>query len=254
VSPRLVLLAGPGESTRIVYHALAAEFDVAKVILEDPVPRSEFLRRRARRYGWAKVFGQALFVALIVPYLRFEARTRIAEIKRQHRLRDEPIDEAKILHVPSANAPECRSALTALAPDIVVVNGTRILSKELLDAIAVPFLNIHAGITPMYRGVHGGYWALANDDPEHCGVTVHRVDAGIDTGTVLGQDRIEITRGDNFSSYPMLQLVAGLRLLQCVIRAGQFQQLLGLPGAPSQLWAHPTILDYCFRRLRRSLR
>ena len=41
---------------------------------------------------------------------------------------------------------------------------------------------MHAGITPQYRGVHGGYWAVVNNDPEHCGVTIHFVDKGIDTG------------------------------------------------------------------------
>ena len=252
MSRRIALLAGPGESTRIVYHALAAEFEVAKMILEDPVPRWEFLRRRARRYGWAKVFGQVLFMALIAPYLRLEARARVAEIKQQHGLRDDPIDEAKIIRVPSANGPECRAALERLAPEVVVVNGTRILSKELLEAIPVLFLNIHAGITPMYRGVHGGYWALANGDPEHCGVTLHRVDAGIDTGQVLCQARIEISSADNFMTYPLLQLVQGVGAL-CSILRGTSPDPPSPPFA-SHLFTHPTAVEYLRARLSRGVR
>ena len=46
----------------------------------------------------------------------------------------------------------------------MVVNGTRILSRRMLESIDAVFLNMHVGITPKYRGVHGGYWALANGD------------------------------------------------------------------------------------------
>src|SRR5438093_9923670 len=48
----------------------------------------------------------------------------------------------------------------------VVVNGTRIISEAVLTASDAVFINMHAGITPKYRGVHGGYWALYNGDGE----------------------------------------------------------------------------------------
>ena len=48
--------------------------------------------------------------------------------------------------------------------------------------MACPVINMHAGITLRYRGVHGGYWALAEQHPEWVGTTVHLVDPGIDTG------------------------------------------------------------------------
>jgi methionyl-tRNA formyltransferase len=46
---------------------------------------------------------------------------------------------------------------------------------------------VHAGITPRYRGTHGGYWVLLNNDPGHCGVTIHLVDPGIDTGSIVAR-------------------------------------------------------------------
>ena len=66
-----------------------------------------------------------------------------------------------------------------------------------------------AGITPLYRGVHGAYWALAEGRRDLCGVTVHRVDAGIDTGEVLAQVLIDPTPQDNFVTYPWLQVAEG---------------------------------------------
>src|SRR5690606_24425483 len=89
--------------------------------------------------------------------------------------------------VPSVNATQCIDLVQKIEPDIVVVNGTRIISKKVLDAVPVSFINTHVGITPKYRGVHGAYWALACGDTDNCGVTVHLVDKGIDTGGILKQ-------------------------------------------------------------------
>src|SRR5206468_1975891 len=65
--------------------------------------------------------------------------------------------------------------------------------------------------------VHGAYWALAENDATHCGVTVHLVDAGIDTGGILAQSQITPTARDNFATYGMLQTAIGLRLLRDVV-------------------------------------
>ena len=158
--------------------------------------------------------------------------------------------ESRLTRVPSVNSPECIAELRRLAPDVVVVNGTRIIAKKVLQAITCPFLNTHAGITPLYRGVHGGYWALANNDPAHCGVSVHLVDAGIDTGGIVHQALIHPTAEDNFTTYPLLQLAAGLPLLVQAVR----EALAGTlhvqppPAGASRLWSHPTLAQYWYHR------
>ena len=43
---------------------------------------------------------------------------------------------------------------------------------------------LHPGICPEYRNAHGCFWALANRDLDRVGMTLLRVDAGIDTGPV----------------------------------------------------------------------
>ena len=153
------------------------------------------------------------------------------------------------------NAPATLDALQRLAPRVVVVAGTRIISGSVLDAVEAPFLNMHAGITPRYRGVHGGYWALASDDREHCGVTVHIVDRGVDTGAVIAQARIEPTTHDSFATYPLLQLVAGLPLLVDAVRAALGGRLEQVPtSGPSRQWYHPTAWGYLATWIRRGVR
>ena len=70
----------------------------------------------------------------------------------------------------------------------------------------------------MYRGVHGCYWALADGDPAHAGVTVHLVDSGVDTGEVIAQAVVHPTPADSYHTYPLLQLAAGIPLLEQAIR------------------------------------
>ena len=76
---------------------------------------------------------------------------------------------------------------------------------------------MHVGITPHYRGSHGGYWALYNKDVENFGTTIHLVDAGVDTGAVLKQVFIKPDKLDNFTTYPVLQVATGIAALKEIL-------------------------------------
>ena len=138
---------------------------------------------------------------------------------------------------------------------MVVVNGTRIIKKEIIETIDAPFVNTHVGITPKYRGVHGGYWALTENDIEHCGVTVHLIDTGIDTGGILYQDVIEITDKDTFNTYPYLQTVAAIPLMKKAVNdIANKTYKTRKTDLPSRLWSHPTIMEYLKYRILHSVK
>ena len=249
---KVVVLAGPGESTDILFHYLDQAFGVHHLIVETPVGQRQLLSRRVEKLGWGVVLGQVLFKLGIASWLGRASSVRQQAIRAAHGLSAGPPPAERLTRVPSVNSPECIALLQALQPDVVVVNGTRIISKKVLAAVPCPFLNTHAGITPLYRGVHGGYWALANGDPAHCGVSVHVVDAGIDTGSILAQAIIKPTPADNFATYPLLQLAAGLPLLAQAVAAALTGELRTRPApeGPSRLWSHPTLGQYLRARLR----
>ena len=253
----VVLLAGPGEPTEIAYHYLAPRYPGLVVVQEQAVPRLTLARRRARRLGWPTVLGQVVFVTAVVPLLRRAARRRVAEIMAESGLRTGPIPVVRA--VESVNDPTTADLLRRLAPAVVVVNGTRIISDAVLRAVPCPFVNVHAGITPRYRGVHGGYWALAEGRPELAGTTVHLVDAGIDTGGVLARASFTPTETDTFATYPYRHLADGLPLVaEQIDRVLAGQGLDVLPAASddatSQLRWHPTVWGYVWTRLRRGVR
>ncbi len=241
---RVVLLTCEGVTGRIAARYLAAHFPALAVVVESPVARSLLLRRRIKRLGLAHVGGQLAFL-LFQRMQQKAAQRRIAEIMRGARLDARWPEESEIIRVPSVNSAECIGHLRRLQPQAILVVGTRIIARDVLRALDVPFINYHAGITPKYRGVHGGYWAKAEGDHGNFGVTVHLVDEGIDTGEVLYQARLAPTARDNYSTYPYLQLAAALPLLERAARDAMVGTLRTKKvDLPSRLWSHPTLWHY----------
>ena len=81
--------------------------------------------------------------------------------------------------------------------DIALVFGTSLIKKNIIESVNKFLINIHTGITQSYRGVDSSFWALFNNDLENIGVTVHKVDLGIDTGDIILQERIKIEINDD---------------------------------------------------------
>jgi len=252
----VLLLGDRGLPTRAVYHALAQGLgdDVTvRALLETSPSRLTLARRRARRLGWPTVAGHVAFMTAIMPVLRRQGRGRMAEIARFEGFDFSPIQRGT--YVDSVNDMRTLELIESAAPDLVVVHGTRIIAERVLRHIAVPVVNMHAGITPRYRGVHGGYWAFADGRPDLAGTTVHLVDVGIDTGGILRQATFVRQPGDSIATYPYLHLACGLPLLVEVAAS----LLAGKPpttrppltGAEdTQLRWHPTASGYLVTRLR----
>lgn len=249
MSAPLLLLGGRGRSTRIVYNHLASQFGKFPAIVEEPVSKLALVRNRIRKIGIRPTLSQLVFLATIQPMLSRFAQKRLGSIFAEYGLDDADIPESFLQNVSSVNSPETISAIGALTPKVIVVNGTRIIGRKVLESTPATFLNTHAGITPKYRGAHGAYWALLNDDPERCGVTIHIVDPGIDTGSIIGQAKIAPTPEDSFVTYPYLQLAAALPLLvDSVQKALEGKLMTKLAEGETGVWYHPGALQYLIGR------
>jgi len=251
----IVVLGGPFPSTAMVFNHLRARFEVRRVLMERRPSRTQIFLRRRKKFGLANAVGQLAFRTLAAPMLSLATAARQQEIRNQFALDETPVPVDVLERLDSVNDSGCIRRLQELRPSVVVVNGTRLITPEVLQSIAAPFVNIHAGITPQYRGVHGAYWALAQRDRERCGVTLHLLDAGIDTGAVLAQSKIEPEARDNFASYPLLQIAAALPLLDQVIAQLLAERPIAAAAAASanrksKLWSHPTLLEYLRLRAR----
>ncbi|MGD0208786.1 MAG: methionyl-tRNA formyltransferase [Verrucomicrobiota bacterium] len=99
--------------------------------------------------------------------------------------------------------PECArdgkfiAEFRSLQPDLVVVVAYgQILPPAILDLPRHGCLNIHTSLLPKYRGPAPIQWAIANADTE-TGVTLMRIDAGLDTGDIVAQRRTPIRPEDD---------------------------------------------------------
>jgi methionyl-tRNA formyltransferase len=250
------MLVGKDPVSNIVYHALTQSFPIDAVVLEPKPPVLAFVRRRVKKLGLKRVLGQILFVAGVCPLVNYRSRRRLQEILSSNYLDTSEIPHSRVIEVPSVNSDATICELQRLSPSVVIVNGTRIIQDKILKSVDAVFLNTHAGITPMYRGVHGGYWALASRDPANCGVTVHRVDGGIDTGSIIAQATITPSAEDSFATYPFLQVASAIPILKQAVRdalAGRLSDIAPPPGK-SQLWTHPTACEYLRNRIKWGVR
>jgi len=253
MKPRLLMLARDGDSTHIVAKEIRRRFGDVPLLIENGESGWQTAQRRARKLGYWNATGQLLFVAA-ARGLHLQSRGRIDAIKRESGLDSTPVT-SNTMRVESANSDEAVSRLKAADPELVVVNGTRILSRKLLGSISGRFLNMHAGITPAFRGCHGAYWAIATGRPHLAGTTIHWIDAGVDTGQVVKQVLIQPGPQDNFATYPYLQLAAGLPLLVQTIQEfldGNVTEnsVPGRETVNSCLYYHPTLWAYLLGQLR----
>ncbi len=250
---RVIIIGSDSLSTKILYNALNAEFSVVQVILEKKESRLTFLKRRIKKLGFLKVLNQLLFILIFSEILQFTSKSRLNNIFQSHNLNISDIPEYKIRGVNSVNSLENIHFLQTFSLDFIVLSGTRIISNRLIKSVNTPILNIHAGITPNYRGVHGAYWAFVNQKKNLAGVTLHYVDMGVDTGVVIAQELISITAEDNYSTYPILQLSLGIQLLKNFLNHSKYG--LSYNGSfygdltESNQWYHPGFFEYLYNRI-----
>ena len=169
---------------------------------------------------------------------------RIDRIVAEEGLEQEPRPEHQVVEIGSVNSDDFWRR-SRLDPKVVLLAGCRIVKADILAAIACPVLNYHAGINPQYRGVNGGYWALASGDPGNFGTTVHLVDAGVDTGGILYQARGKPAPDDNIMTYAHRLAATVARHLRARRRRRARRKAAAVANdAPSRQWYHPPIWQY----------
>jgi len=248
---KVLVLATACSPAWMLVRELRRSFDRVDVIIENKEPAGTFIRRRIRKLGLLKTLGQIAFSVygrLAAPQNRSRNRAHLSRAG----LDDRPLAGSEFTRVESVNDPQVAEIIRTLRPDVILICGTRIIRSAVLGSTDAKFLNAHFGVTPRYRGVHGGYWALAQKDPENCGVTIHVVDEGVDTGAILHQTRIRPGAGENFFTYPTLQAIVATPLLVKAARDCLDGNLpAGAVGVgPSRQWYHQTLLEYFWTGLR----
>ena len=122
-----------------------------------------------------------------------------------------------VLQPARARDPQFLADLTPFQPDLIVVAAFgQILPASVLELPRLGCLNVHTSLLPQYRGAAPIQWAIANGDLE-TGVTIMKMDAGMDTGAILTQRRTPITPEDNGATLHDRLALLGAELLLATI-------------------------------------
>jgi methionyl-tRNA formyltransferase len=112
---------------------------------------------------------------------------------------------------------ETLAALRELKPDLIAVAAYgQILPEAILKLPPYGCLNVHTSLLPRYRGAAPIQWAILNDDAQ-TGVTIMKMDAGMDTGEIVAQAPTEIAPDDNAQTlHDRLAVMGGELLVQTI--------------------------------------
>lgn len=122
---------------------------------------------------------------------------------RELKLQPSPVKEVAVraglpvLQPAKAREEDFIAELRRLQPELIAVAAYgQILPKAILELPPFGCLNVHTSLLPRYRGAAPIQWAILNGDPE-TGVTIMKMDAGLDTGDILTQRTTPIHPMDN---------------------------------------------------------
>jgi formyl transferase-like protein len=162
------------------------------VVIREPGGRlRKRIAREVQRVGWWRFLDVLAFRACY--RLVQAAGDRRWERRELERLRDRYPDrpDAPEIVVSSPNSSAAQAFLGNRAPDLVIARCKTLLSERVFTIPRLGTFVMHPGICPEYRNAHGCFWATASGDHDNVGMTLLRIDRGVDTGPVFGYFRVE---------------------------------------------------------------
>ncbi len=133
--------------------------------------------------------------------------------------------------------------LRALKADLQIVVAFRMLPEVVWNMPPMGTFNLHASLLPQYRGAAPINWAIINGDKE-TGITTFFLQHEIDTGNIILQKRIPITRNDNAESiHDALMTIGAKAVIETVelIKQGNVKTIAQDDIADSELRPAPKI-------------
>ena len=233
---------------------------VGVVVLREKTGR---MRRRIRRE--VERVGAARFLDVLAFRLYYKLLLAAQDRDWQERKLEElratypELKDVPVLVTHSPNSAEAEQFIKRLSPDIVLARCKTLLKESVFSIASRGTFVMHPGVCPEYRNAHGCFWALASDDAEKVGMTLLRIDKGIDTGPVYGyysypfdeaeESHIRIQHSVVLENLPALEAKLG------EIYEGR-AVALDTRGRESKAWGQPWLTSYLSwkRRAKRGAR
>lgn len=157
------------------------------------------------------------------------------------------IKDVPVLFTHTPNSAEAEKFIRGIGPDILLARCKTLLKESVFSIPSIGTFVMHPGICPEYRNAHGCFWALANGELDKVGMTLLRIDKGVDTGPVYGYysyDYDEIEESHIVIQHRVvLENLNKLEKRFAEIYAGQAASI-DTSGRKSSTWGQPWLSSY----------
>jgi methionyl-tRNA formyltransferase len=206
------------------------------------------IRRQIKRVGLAHFVDVAAFRLYHKLFLAAsDRRWELQTVEKFCRLYREVPASTSVLVSASPNTPEVVKFIRSTDPDLMIARCKVILKESVFTIPRDGTFVMHPGICPEYRNSHGCFWALANDDIERVGMTLLRIDRGVDTGPVFGYYRCQYNECTEshivIQNKTVFENLEGLTAKLLEIHEGKAAPI-DVSGRKSVAWGAPWLTRY----------
>lgn len=177
-----------------------------------------------------------------------ELRIEEQELFTWSQKRDIPVKS-----VSNFNSRAALDFLKKAKPGLLLFTGGGLLRKDLISLPALGVLNCHSGWLPQFRGMDVVEWAILQSKGKkpQLGLSLHLMDQGVDTGPILLQQKISLTKGESIEELrARMEGMMPAAMLKAVrgVRDGKLTPLPQQPGAGRQYYVMHARLQVVARK------
>ncbi len=202
---KITLITGPGLNHRYFVNRLNREFPIERVFIEEVTYPNFTASSQKHQEAWEWFFRRRK---------EYEENT-FADSESWTRK-----NQPKIIPIPTGqlNSTDTLKFLQAQQPEIIILFGSSLIGREIMECFPNRIINLHVGLSGEYRGSSCNFWPIYDGRLDCLGATLLKINAGIDTGEILAQETIEIEKGDTEQSLMGKPLILGMDLTLQVLR------------------------------------
>lgn len=191
---KIVIWCGTGANQKALANKISAAFDVVGIVMD----------MHSGQKG-----GRKFHQLPSVLWDRFRFRKIYAAWKNLMKYYSQQFPEwpnTPSLKVPDINDGQTKTFTENLHPDLIIVSGTALIRKSLLDIkTPVGIINLHTGLSPYVKGgPNCSNWCIANNTFHLVGNTIMWLNEGIDSGNIISTETINIQNAADLSEAHLL--------------------------------------------------